>query len=164
MISAAPLDSQGAAWPYPVDQAHAVETSADAARQTTVHIRFRQRQGIEILVRNDSDWTQVILGLGPNFQPFSAEPLQVTVQTGPDLNEYGIPLSGSAYVQQGAIPPHSTRFVHVTWTSDVCSPSSIEGIIDWVPLRVRVGVITKTEVIPLLEGFGIQGPTPGKCP
>jgi hypothetical protein len=48
MNTAAPLSNMSSSWLYPVDQAHAVETSADGVTQTTVTYRYRQRQGIEI--------------------------------------------------------------------------------------------------------------------
>jgi hypothetical protein len=48
------------------------------------------------------------------------------------------------------------------WTSDVCMGSG-EGIIDWIPLQVRVGVITRTEDITPVEAFALQGPGQGKC-
>jgi hypothetical protein len=163
MNGAAPLRSDSAGWLYHADQVRAVDISADGVTQTTVPVRSGQRQGIEILVWNNSDWTQVILGPGPNWQPFSDEPIQVSVQTGPHLNEAGTALSGgSSYVSPGAIPPDSARWVHLTWTSDACMGSG-EAIIDWIPLQVRVGVITRTQDITPVEGFALQGPSQGKC-
>jgi hypothetical protein len=163
MNSAAPLIAQSAGWLYPADQVRAVETSADLVTQTTIPIRTGQHQGIELLLLNTSDWTQVILGPAPQWQPFSITPWQVTVQTGPDINQLGTVLSGgSSYVPLGAIPPHTARWVHLTWTS-ACSGSG-EAIIDYIPLRVRVGVITRTEVItPFEEAFALEGPSHGGC-
>lgn len=163
MNSAASLTSDSAGWLYHADQVRAVDITADEVTQTTVPFRSGQRQGIEILVWNNSDWTQVILGPGPNWQPFSDEPIQVTVQTGPHLNEVGTALSGgNSYLSPGAIPPHTARWVHLTWTSDACMGSG-EAILDWIPLQVRVGVITRTEDITPLEAFALQGPSQGKC-
>ncbi len=163
MNSAAPLASDSAGWLYRVDQVRAVDIRADLVTQTTVPVRSGQRQGIEILVWNNSDWTQVILGPGPHWQPFSDKPIQVTVQTGPHLNEVGTALSGgSTFVSPGAIPPNSARWVHLTWTSDACMGSG-EAILDWIPLQVRLGVITRTEDITPVEAFALQGPGQGKC-
>jgi len=163
MNTAPSLSSSEAGWLYPVDQAHAVDARADAITQTTAPVRSGQRQGIVIFVSNSSDWTQVILGPGwrGDVSPFSIEPMQVTVQTGPDLNAGG---NGgrSSYVSPGAIPPHSGRFVHLTWTSDLCMGNG-EAILDVIPLRVRVGVITKTEVITPVESFALRGPDRAKC-
>jgi len=85
------------------------------------------------------------------------------VQAGPHLNEFGTVLSGGgSYLSPGAIPPHSARWVDLTWTSDACMGSG-EGILDWIPLQVRVGVITRTEDITPVEAFALQGPGQGKC-
>ncbi len=163
MNSAAPLTSDSAGWLYRADQVRAVDTSADTVTQTTAPVRYGQRQGIEMLVVNNSNWTQVILGPAPRWYPFGYEPIQVTVETGPHLNEVGAALSGgSSYLSPGAIPPYSFRWVHLTWTSDVCLGSG-EAIIDSIPLQVRVGVITKTEDITPVEAFALQGPGQGKC-
>jgi hypothetical protein len=164
MNSAAPLIVQSAGWLYPADQARAVETSADAVTQTTVPVRSGQTQGIELLLVNSSDWTQVILGPAPDWQPFSITPWQVTVQTGPDINQLGTAASGSiSYVSLGAISPHTARWVHLTWTSDPCT-GPVAGIVDSVSLQVRVGVSTRTEVIALpFEAFALKGPGNGKC-
>ena len=164
MNSAAPLTSDSAGWLYRADQVRAVDTSADTVTQTTVPVRSGQRQGIAMLVVNNSNWTQVILGPGPRWYSFSWEPVQVTVETGPHLNEVGTVLSGgSSYLSPGAIPPHSARWVHLTWTSDLCMEDSGEAIIDSIPLQVRVGVITRTEDITPVEAFALQGPGQGKC-
>jgi hypothetical protein len=57
----------------------------------------------------------------------------------------------------GAIPPHSYRVIRVLWTSYECSnPGGHEGI-DSLALRVRVGIITRTEHIPLLDTWVIAG-------
>jgi hypothetical protein len=163
MNSAAPLTSDSAGWLYQVDQVRAVDVSADAVTQTTVPVGSGQRQGIEILVWNNSDWTQVILGPGPHWQPFSDEAIQITVQTGSHLNAVGAQLpGGGSYLSPGAIPPHTARWVHLTWTSDACMGSG-ETILDWIPLQVRVGVITRTEDITPIEAFALQGPSQGKC-
>ena len=162
MNSAAPLTSDAAGWLYSADQARAVEVSADADTQTTVPVRSGQRQGIEMLVWNYSDWTQVILGPGPHWQPFSDEPIQISVQTGGIVNQDGTVLSGrGSYVSPGAIAPHTARWVRVIWTSDACMPSSEVGIITVIPLQVRVGVITRTEDVTPIEGFALQGPGRG---
>jgi hypothetical protein len=165
MNSAAPLSSDGAGWLYPADQEVAVSTSADTSRQTTVPIRPGQRQGILLLVTNDSDWTQVILGPGPNWQPFSDEPLQVAVQTGSFSNNHGWPsTAGGPYASPGTIPPHSTRYVRLTWTSDICwTGSGTQASIDSIRLQVRVGVVTRTETITLVEAFALAGLSQGKC-
>lgn len=154
--TAAPLVASGEiGWLYPVDQAAAVETSADDVTQTTVPYRFGQRQGIVVSLVNESDWTQEIVGVGPRwgFGSFPGQ-TQVSVQSGPHLNEVGVPVSGTSYyASPGVIPPNSIRLVQVFWTSDECMGGDGGVIIDYLTLRVRIGGITRTENIPLENAF-----------
>jgi hypothetical protein len=166
MKSAIPLNVLGTGWLYSVDQAHEVDTTADGVTQTTVPVRSGQRQGIEFGVWNNSDWTQLILGVGPRWA-LGSRPgeTEVSVQSGPHLNQVGAPLSGTSYyASPGVIPPHSYRFVRVTWISDMCEQGNGESITDDIVLRVRVGVITRTEDLPL-DGqvFALQGPSHDGC-
>jgi hypothetical protein len=66
-LNAAPL-AQGFQddWYYPQDRASSVMTQAGVYTQYNVPDRFGQQQGIEISVRNDSDWTQTVLGVAPH--------------------------------------------------------------------------------------------------
>jgi hypothetical protein len=165
MNSATPLNVLGTGWLYSADQARAADTSAGLVTQTTVPVRSGQRQGITFGVWNDSDWTQVILGTDPRWYEFSFTDIQVTVQSGPHLNDVGSTLSGTSYyASPGVIPPHSYRYVRLTWTSNICLA---KGSYTWfgdVPLRVQVGVITRTEDIGLdQETFALEGPSHGKC-
>jgi hypothetical protein len=166
MNSAPALIASGASgWLYPADWHVQVETTADAVMQTAVPYRFGQRQGILVELVNESDWTQQIIGIGPRWT-FGSLPgtAQVSVETGPDLNVVGTPAAGtrSDFALPGVIPPHSARLVHVSWTSDLCygaggGPGS--GIIvDHITLQVRVGMITKTEDIPLQQAFQLTPP------
>jgi hypothetical protein len=124
MNSVAPLFSMSNGWLYSLDANRATQTSADDVTQTTVPVRFGQRQGIKILLVNQSDWTQTITGFGPGSQPFSGSPWQASVQAGPDINPLGVPLSsGVSYVPWGPIPPHSTRWVDLTWLDNTSKNS-----------------------------------------
>ena len=141
-----------------------METTADEITQDTVPVRPGQRQGIEVLLWNVSGYTQTVLGLDPRWQPFGSD--QVTVQSGPDINPLGVALSGgSTYQPQGAIAPGTARWVHISWVSSYAGNSGI--IIDSIRLQVRVGLITRTEVIPLggqamaLLGYTKCGQLPG---
>jgi hypothetical protein len=155
MEQAQPLDAFGSGWLYRQDQVHAVNSTADLSSQTTVPERVHQQQGILLQVVNDSDWTQTILGTDPNWYA-SMAPFQVLVESGQDLNLGGSPLSSASFLSPGIIPPHSVRFVHLVWTSAFCMASG-EVIINEVALRVRVGVVTRTEDIPLNQAFAIEG-------
>ena len=48
------------------------------------------------------------------------------------------------------------RFVHLVWTSAFCMASGAV-IINEVALRIHVGIVTRTENIPLGQAFGIEG-------
>jgi hypothetical protein len=72
--AAAPLTDLGSGWLYPADQARTVESSADSVTQTTAPYRFGQRQGLQLILVNASDWTQEIVGAADSFRPFSDEP------------------------------------------------------------------------------------------
>lgn len=165
MESAAPLLVMGTGWLYPVDQARAVDTWAAGSRQTTVPVRSGQRQGIQFAVWNNSDWTQVILGTDPIWYYDEFTDVQVDVESGPHLSQVGEPLRTARYLSPGAIPPHSYRFVRVTWTSNICLVGP--GTETWfgdIPLLVRVGTITRTEDVNLDEqNFALAGPSSGHC-
>jgi hypothetical protein len=164
MESATPLTYMSVTWLYHADAACSVATTADEITQETVPIRPGQRQGIEVLLVNPGDYTQTVLGPDPRWQPFGG--VQVTVQSGPDINPLGVALSGgSTYEPQGAIAPGTARWVHVSWTSSYAGNSGL--IFDSIRLQVRVGLITRTEVIPFfgqamaLLGYTKCGQLPG---
>jgi hypothetical protein len=165
MESAAPLSVVATGWLYPVDAARAVDTTAAGARQTTVPVRSGQRQGIGFSVWNNSDWTQVVLGTDPIWYFDAFTGVQVDVESGPQLNQVGEPYKSARYLSPGVIPPHSYRFIHVSWTSNICLVG--QGTETWfgdIPLRVRVGTITRTEDINLDEqNFALAGPSTGHC-
>ena len=165
MKGAATLNVIGSGWLYPVDTARAVNTTAAGSSQTTVPVRSGQRQGILLEVVNNSDWTQVILGADPRWYFYAFTDVQVDVESGPHLTQVGEPLSRARYLSPGVIPPHSFRYVHVSWTSHVCLVGN--GSETWfgdIPLLVRVGVITKTEDVYLNgENFALAGPSTGRC-
>ena len=167
MNTAAPLYVVGNGWLYPADQAHAVDTSAGTNTATTVPTRHGQRQGIEFSVVNNSDWTQVILGADPRWNMIIFSDVQVDVESGPHLNRVGDPITGGrSYVSPGVIPPHSFRWVRVSWTSEICPVvNGGENITTDILLRVRVGVISRTEDVSFNQAFVVTGGGPSPtCP
>jgi hypothetical protein len=160
MLNAAPLEGPGSAgWWYRQDGLHAVNTSADEASQTTVPIRSGQWQGFAFTVTNPSPFTQTILGPGPSAgSPGNALSFKIGVATA-DPGHGGGDFTKLQYVLPGIIPPHQTRWVRMLWISQVClSKGSSEGT-DAVPLRVRIGLLSRTEVIPLGMGWFLSGPS-----
>jgi hypothetical protein len=57
----------------------------------------------------------------------------------------------------GSIPPHSYRLLRILWTSRVCNTPGGSTIIQDVTLRVRVGLITRTEDLQLQTAWAITG-------
>jgi hypothetical protein len=158
MESAPPLTGMPYGWLYPQDQKHAVNASAFTTFQTTVPVRLHQQQGIGVYVWNNSDWTVTVLGLGSNWTPVGwGSPVRVLVETGPHLNRGGGPWTSVSYVSPGSIPPHSLRLLKLVWTSEGCQVKVGQDIIDELILQVRVGIVTRTETIPLSTVFALQG-------
>ena len=54
-------------------------------------------------------------------------------------------------------PPHSFRRVEVSWTSEICPGNVGENITTDILLRVRVGVISRTEDVSLNQAFVVTG-------
>jgi hypothetical protein len=132
--------------------------------QFTIPVRSGQRQGLELDVENDSDWTQVILGVDRQAIARGFRDIQVTVITGPHLNSSGNVLFGrSYYASPGAIPPHSDRAIRVTWISHMCLEKNGIVALSDLPLRVRVGLVTRTENVALDTDFALAGPSHGPC-
>jgi hypothetical protein len=149
----------GYGWWYPQDGAHAVETSAAGAEQSTVPVRWHQQQGYYVEIYNFSGYTQTVLGNGTQWSwpdPSSAR-VAVSTRTSPSGNppdaapqdRYTLPVS---------IPPGQSRFLKVTWTSQhFCVQKGGTFGTTAVILRVRVGWITRTEVITLPTEFALTG-------
>jgi hypothetical protein len=163
MRTASPLYVISSGWLYPVDQDIATTETAASVTQTTVPPRYGQRQGILLQVVNNSDWTQVILGVDPRWNLVSFSDIQADVESGPHLSQVGEPLATAQYLSPGVIPPHSFRWVHLSWITNMCPSSIGESISTDVWLRVRVGVITRTEDVSTVQAFALTGGPIGPC-
>lgn len=159
-----------AGWWYPQDRARQVNTSADGAQQSTVPVRSGQWQGFFVDVFNNSDQTQTVLGQAfGNGLPTAfvgASPPDagiIGVSTpGREVDEGGGVFTGVRFVLPGVIPPHQLRAMRVLWRSTSCLEAGSEQGNDEIALRVRVGWITRTEVISLGQGWYVAGPSTGK--
>ena len=156
--------SQGpvSGWYYPQDWKHEVETQAGGITQLTVPERFGQEQGLLIGLANDSSWTQTVIGVGPDWSPFTSQPIQTAVGSGKwaDLGSNAGPIAWSSL---GSIPPHSYRLLRVLWNSGTCqSPGGSTSIQDIV-LTVRVGIFTRTEDIHLGFTWALSGNKSSLC-
>jgi HAAS len=165
VATASSLQPGGASsWWYPRDSAREVDTAADGAAQSTVPIRSGQRQGFVITVYNPSNWTQTVLGPASGFISPGGPDVRIGV-AGPNIN---VSRGGSGfrplrYGLPGTIPPHQTRALRVLWRSTSCLAKGTSQGIDQLSLRVRVGLLTRTEAIMLNQGWYLSGPSYGHC-
>jgi hypothetical protein len=166
-ILTAPLIQYGDAetWWYARDYAHSVRTSADGVRQTTVPVRSGQRQGYAFGIYNPSNLTETVLGpvtsqYNPSISPDGFGPVDMGVSVpNRQIDEYGGLIRNVAFTLPESIPPHQYRILRITWISTVCMERGGSGVINALYVRVRVGWFTKTDVIPLDEGWALAGPS-----
>jgi len=157
------------AWWYAQDRARAVDTSADGADQSTVPIRSGHWQGFVIDLFNDSDQTQTVLGPAygnglPSAFVGAGPPVGIIGISTPnrEIDHGGGVYTGVKFVLPGVIPPHQLRAMRVLWFSNTCLQGRGEEGNDVIALRVRVGWITRTEIISLTQGWYVEGPSTGK--
>jgi hypothetical protein len=154
-------------WFYPQDAAREVVTTADGVTQTTVPIRSGQRQGFAVGIYNPTDVTQTIVGTPsvPGLGPDS--PAGQTAQVAVSIPNRDINGGGTSrkirFTLPAVIQPHQLRLLLVTWISDICLDKGATSVMDQISLRVRVGWFTRTEQIPLLQGWGVSGPSQRAC-
>lgn len=165
LLSAGDLQSGPTSfWWYSQDAAREVDTSADSAQQTTVPIRSGQQQGLAVDLYNPTDWTQTVVGLAADQgSPGSTSP-HVGISVPNRTIEDGGSTRDIGFTMPGSIPPHQIRLLRLLWISDICLPGrGYQAGIDELNLRVRVGWFTRTETIPLNEGWYVSGPSHGPC-
>jgi hypothetical protein len=153
------------AWYFNQDNSRSVNTTVGNASEWKTPERVHQRQGFVIGIRNNSDWTQTILGLGPESEWVALQPMSVAVGDWPGIAQ-GAFLGhdpGARWILPAAIPPHSITVLRVLWTSNECmDPGSSIGMTQ-IELRVRVGLMTRTETIQLKEIWAMSGTKATKC-
>jgi hypothetical protein len=159
MLSAAPIDAEGSySWWYAQDGARQVSTSADGRDQSTVPVRPGQQQGFAVQVVNLSGQTQTVLGSNGEYG-LGCSTMQVSVSAEDPDSVGHYPTSPALhFTLPGSIPPHQTRILRVLWTSarDCLSPDSQQSIDDLM-LKVRIGLVTRTEDMPLPQAWGLAG-------
>jgi hypothetical protein len=170
MHSVGSLQDRGAsAWWYPQDSTHQSVTEAEGVVQTTIHIRSGQEQGFVVDIYNPTNWTQTVIGAVSYSEIGQANDIGTP---GSPYGEIAVSrdqvrggaraLRSAHYGLPGVIPPHQSRAIRVTWVSIVCDERGGGGIQDQLDLRVRVGWITRTEVINLKQAWAVYGPSTGK--
>jgi hypothetical protein len=159
--SAAPLSQGGlSSWWFAQDRLAPGSTMSSAGNVTQMSVpeRFGQQQGIVVGVYNDSDWTQTIVGpAGAWAVPGALSPVLLAVGSDPVVDEGGAWSAKTHWDLPGSVPPHSYRLLRILWTSRVCNTPGGSTIIQDVTLRVRVGLITRTEDFQLGNAWAITG-------
>jgi hypothetical protein len=159
MLAAAPLEGPGGSvWWYRQDRMHAVMTSAGDAQQTAVPVRSGQWQGFAFTVTNPSPFAQTILGPAADAGSPNGPFFKLGVATRDPWHGGGFP-DRLHYTLPGVIPAHQTRWVRMLWVSQVCLVKGGSQGTDSLPVRVRIGLITRTEVIPLGMFWFLSGPS-----
>jgi hypothetical protein len=159
--SAEPLLQGGlGTWWFPQDQnarGGSVSSAGDVT-QISVPERWGEQQGIVVGVYNLSGWTQTVVGLGGAWaQPGPFSPVLIAVGSDPQVDEGGTWSARTRWEMPGSIPPHSYRLLRILWTSRVCNAPNGSTVIQDVTLRVRVGLITRTEDLDLQTAWAITG-------
>lgn len=165
VLTTAPLQvGNTSAWWYAQDSARALTLQADGQQETIVPIRSGQQQGFVVTVYNPGNWTQTVLGWATGMIGPGGPGTQVGV-AGPnlDIERGGGDFQPLSYRTAGSIPPHQTRALRVLWTSTTCLEKGGTQITEQLTVRVRIGLFTRTEVIPLGRGWALAGPSHGAC-
>jgi hypothetical protein len=162
--NATALTFEGSAgWWYPQDWKHEVDTSADGLRQATVPMRWRQQQGFFVQIYNFSGYTQTVLGFaGYAVSPGNAEHAQLTLSATDGSHNPAAP-HALRFTLPVSIPPGQSRDLRLLWTNDDCLQVGGTAGIDQLNLRVRVGWITRTEVISLGQAWAVEGTAQSSC-
>jgi hypothetical protein len=158
-------------WWYAQDLNHRNDVTADNTTQSTVPIRSGERQGYVVSLYNPTSVTETIVADGSGRSAGWDHPggsqnsqIAVSVRFWNPQDSLGSGLVHNVrYALPGAIPPHQTRLLRVIWTSDLCLGKGESTGIDTLFLRVRVGWFTRTETIPLDNGWYLVGPSHGRC-
>ena len=73
-------------------------------------------------------------------------------------------MPATRYSLPWSIPPHGYATLRVLWISNACPPAHGWVSVSAIPLRVRVGLITRTEIVPLESPeFALGGPGDAQC-
>ena len=150
-------------WWYPQDWKLEVDTSADGLQQATVPMRWHQQQGFFVQIYNFSGNTQTVLGFaGYAASPGNAEHAHLTLSATDGSHDPAAPHS-LRFTLPVSIPPGQSRDLRLLWTNADCLQAGGTAGIDQLKLRVRVGWITRTEVISLGQAWAVEGTAQSAC-
>jgi hypothetical protein len=156
----APLTAGGGNWWFARNAIQSVDASADNATQVTAPIRSGQGQGFYAFLYNPSDQTQTVLSVAAGYGQSPAQSwVHISLSV---VNPYFAHAAVKAlrYRLPVSIPPGQTRYLRVLWLSRGCTEKGGEDGLDTAVLRVRVGLITRTETVPLGRDYALGPGTP----
>jgi hypothetical protein len=154
----------GSRWWYPLDVRRSVWTSEPTGETVmSTPIRSGQMQGFIVTIRNPSDWTQTVLGPAPYMlTPGGPTGIQIAVAGNRTIDEGGLTINGLSFASPGSIPPHQIRALRVLWLTTTCQEQGASMLVNRLDLRVRVGGVTRTEVITLDDYWTLTGASAGQ--
>ena len=151
-----------AVWRYPQDAVRTVWTLEPTGETVgSAPMRWGEQQGFLITLTNTSAWTQTIIGPVPYLvTPGGVTGVQIAVAgDNRDINRGGLTRS-LTFSSPGSIPPHQTRALRVLWRTTICQLQGGSLLMHGLELRVHVGGVTRTELIPMNQYFTLSGATP----
>jgi hypothetical protein len=165
VLTVEPLSSDGgsAGWYFALDAARSVDTQAGGITQSTVPQRYNQPQGWVVTIFNNTDWTQTILGPAPDMESVTSEQATVAVACSAGVECDGEWDSHTRWTIPASIPPHSIRLLRVLWTFTDCGAIGRQEVFQDVDLRVRVGLVTRTETIHMDQAWGLVTTKASRC-
>jgi hypothetical protein len=158
MKTAAPLRESGYETPwYPQDAAAGSVSAAGDLTQVAIPERYGQWQGFAIGIFNDSGRPQTVLGLAAAMTS-SQDLAEMTASVANGLDEHDTPIGAAAgWGLPAVIPPHSGRMLRVVWITRLCAQPGEISPLTYLTLRVRVGLITRTEDVQLNPAWALLG-------
>jgi hypothetical protein len=133
------LPVQPAIWWTAVDQSAARPGDWQGDPASVVPFRLGEQQGFLVLVANPTGQDQQI-------QPTDPEELSLAVATTAGTSSQARSL---VYRPSATIPAHQSRWVRQLIRSDLCWEKGGSTAVPAVTLQVRIGWVTRTEVLPL---------------
>jgi hypothetical protein len=163
MATATPIQfANVTAWWFKPDYNREIDTQADGRQQSTVPIRSGRRQAFVITIINPSGWPETVLGPAPGQAGPGSRSVQIGVSP-LNVDNGGFPTRRLRFYRPFTISPHQIRILRVIWTSTICLRRDRTNGIGHLALRVRVGWLTRTEVVQLPQDFYLSGPSRGPC-
>jgi hypothetical protein len=157
----APLTAGGGSWWSARDARQSVSASAGNATQVTAPVRSGQEQGFYVFLFNPSGQAQTVLGVAAGYGQSPAQSrVHISLSVVNPYFTHGAAAQALRYRLPVSIPPGQTRYLRVLWLSRGCIEKGAEYGLGTVVLRVRIGLVTRTETVPLDRDYALGAGTP----